>query len=49
MESLAEKKWNTLKGERGLNRMAKTQSFLHQRGFEPALMQSFLKQLHKGK
>lgn len=49
MESLAEKKWNTLKGERGLSRMAKTQSFLHQRGFEPALMQSFLQQLHKGK
>jgi regulatory protein len=44
---LATKKWNTLKGERGLSRMAKTQSFLHQRGFEPALIQPILQKLYK--
>jgi len=49
MESLATKKWNSLKGERGLARMAKTQAFLYQRGFETALMQSFLQKLYKGK
>ena len=49
MESLATKKWNSLKGERGLGRMAKTQAFLYQRGFETALMQSFLQKLYKGK
>jgi len=49
MESLASKKWNSLKGERGLSRMAKTQAFLYQRGFETALMQSFLQKLNKGK
>jgi regulatory protein len=27
METLATKKWNSLKGERGISRMAKTQSF----------------------
>jgi regulatory protein len=37
LQQLATKKWNSLKGERGLSRMAKTQAFLHQRGFEPIL------------
>lgn len=44
---LATKKWNSLKGERGLSRMAKTQAFLHQRGFEPALIQPILQKLYK--
>ena len=46
---LANKKWNSLKGERNLNRMAKTQAFLYQRGFETALIQPILQQLNKGK
>jgi regulatory protein len=33
LKQLATKKWNSLKGERGLSRMAKTYAFLHQRGF----------------
>lgn len=45
--ALATKKWNSLKGERGLSRMAKTQAFLHQRGFEPALIQPILQKLYK--
>lgn len=48
LKQLAEKKWNSLKGERGLSRMAKTQSFLHQRGFEPALFQPIVQALYKG-
>lgn len=47
LETLAIKKWNSLKGERGLSRMAKTQAFLHQRGFEPTLIQPILQALHK--
>ena len=47
LESLATKKWNTLKGERGLSRMAKTQAFLYQRGFEPQLIQPILQKLNK--
>ena len=47
LEDLAEKKWKTLKGERGLARMAKTQAFLHQRGFEPALIQPIIQKLNK--
>ena len=47
LRDLATKKWNTLKGERGLSRMAKTQAFLHQRGFEPALIQPILQGLYK--
>ena len=46
---LAKKKWNSLKGERGLSRMAKTQAFLYQRGFESALIQPILQQLNKAK
>ncbi len=37
-----------LTGERGLGRMAKTQAFLYQRGFESALIQPILQQLNKG-
>jgi len=44
---LATKKWASLKGERGLSRMAKTHAFLHQRGFEPALIQPILQKLKK--
>jgi regulatory protein len=44
---LANKKWISLKGERGLSRMAKTHAFLHQRGFEPALIQPILQKLYK--
>lgn len=46
---LAKKKWNSLQGDRGLSRMAKTQAFLYQRGFESALIQPILQQLNKGK
>jgi regulatory protein len=45
--NLATKKWATLKGERGLSRMAKTMAFLHQRGFEPALIQPILQKFNK--
>ncbi|MEY3539188.1 MAG: hypothetical protein RL188_605 [Bacteroidota bacterium] len=47
LEALAAKKWNSLKGERGLSRMAKTQAFLHQRGFEPLLYQPIVQSLYK--
>jgi regulatory protein len=47
LEQLATKKWNSLKGERGLSRMAKTYAFLHQRGFEPILYQPIVQQLYK--
>ncbi len=47
LQSLATKKWNSLKGERGLGRMAKTQAFLHQRGFEPVLYQPIVQNLFK--
>ncbi len=48
LQGLASKKWNSLKGERGLSRMAKTQAFLHQRGFEPLLYQPIVQALYKG-
>lgn len=47
LQALATKKWNSLKGERGLSRMAKTQAFLHQRGFEPILYQPIVLALYK--
>ena len=47
LESLATKKWNSLKGERGLSKMAKTQAFLYQRGFEPQLIRPVLQKLNK--
>ncbi len=47
LERLATKKWNSLKGERGLSRMAKTYAFLHQRGFEPILYQPIVQKLYK--
>ena len=47
LEQLAAKKWNSLKGERGLSRMAKTYAFLHQRGFEPLLYQPIVQKLYK--
>jgi regulatory protein len=47
LELLATKKWNSLKGERGLSRMAKTYAFLHQRGFEPILYQPVVQKLYK--
>jgi regulatory protein len=47
LQQLATKKWNSLKGERGLSRMAKTQAFLHQRGFEPILYQPVVQALYK--
>ena len=48
LKMLAQKKWASLKGERGLSRMAKTQAFLHQRGFEPALIHPIVHELNKG-
>jgi regulatory protein len=45
--NLATKKWNSLKGERGMSRMAKTNSFLNQRGFESALIMPILQALNK--
>jgi regulatory protein len=47
LEQLATKKWNSLKGERGLSRMAKTYAFLQQRGFESILYQPIVQQLYK--
>lgn len=47
LETLATKKWNSLKGERGLSRMAKTQAFLRQKGFEPLLYQPIVQSLYK--
>jgi len=47
LEQLATKKWNSLKGERGLSRMAKTYAFLQQRGFEPFLYQPIVQKLYK--
>jgi regulatory protein len=47
LQQLASKKWNSLKGERGLSRMAKTYAFLHQRGFEPILYQPIVQKLYK--
>jgi regulatory protein len=47
LEQLATKKWNSLKGERGLSRMAKTYAFLQQRGFEPLLYQPVVQKLYK--
>ena len=47
LEQLAAKKWNSLKGERGLSRMAKTYAFLHQRGFEPILYQPIVQKFYK--
>ena len=47
LQALATKKWNSLKGERGLSRMAKTRAFLHQRGFEPILYQPIVQALYK--
>ena len=47
LQQLATKKWNSLKGERGLSRMAKTYAFLHQRGFEPVLYQPIVQKLYK--
>jgi regulatory protein len=45
--TLATKKWNSLKGERGMSRMAKTNSFLNQRGFESSLIMPILQALNK--
>lgn len=45
--TLATKKWNSLKGERGMNRMVKTNAFLNQRGFESALIMPILQVLNK--
>ena len=47
LQQLASKKWNSLKDERGLSRMAKTYGFLHQRGFEPILYQPVMQKLYK--
>ena len=47
LQQLASKKWNSLKGERGLSRMAKTYAFLHQRGFEPIMYQPIVQKLYK--
>ena len=45
--TLATKKWNSLKGEKGMSRMVKTNSFLNQRGFESTLIQPILQALNK--
>ena len=47
LKQLATKKWNSLKGERGLSRLAKTYAFLNQRGFEPILYQPIVQALYK--
>ena len=47
LNELANKKWNSLKRETILSRKAKTYAFLHQRGFEPALIQAVIQKLSK--
>jgi regulatory protein len=45
LNKLAAKKWNSLKAEQYLNRMAKTTSYLLQKGFEQILISNAIKQL----
>jgi regulatory protein len=45
LESLAAKKWVSLKGEQHLSRHAKTQSYLMQKGYEPNLVQKVIAEL----
>lgn len=47
LADLAAKKWNTLKRESLPSRKAKTFAFLHQRGFEPELIQPVVQKLNK--
>jgi regulatory protein len=47
LNELATKKWNSLKRDTLLSRKAKTYAFLHQRGFEPALIQPIIQKLSK--
>ncbi|MBC7721005.1 MAG: RecX family transcriptional regulator [Pedobacter sp.] len=45
LETLATKKWTSLKGEQYLNRQAKTTSYLLQKGFEQNLISKVINQL----
>jgi regulatory protein len=45
LESLAAKKWLSLKGEQHSSRHAKTQSYLMQKGYEPNLVQKVIAEL----
>ncbi|MBA4196848.1 MAG: RecX family transcriptional regulator [Chitinophaga sp.] len=45
LKSLAEKKWNSLKAEQYLNRIAKTTHYLLQKGFEQGLISNAIKEL----
>ncbi len=45
LEKLAFKKWNSLTGQPSLARQAKTQAFLLQKGFEPALISEAIKKI----
>ena len=44
-EKLVKAKWNSLKKDQYIHRVVKTKSFLQQRGFEPALVQSIIQQI----
>jgi len=45
LEKLCQKKWDELAGERKLQRLAKTRSYLLQKGFEPNLISEATKQV----
>lgn len=45
LRSLAESKWQQLKGEHYLTKQAKAMSYLLQKGYEPALVQQAIKQI----
>jgi regulatory protein len=45
LQRLAEKKWDTLKGEQYLSREGKTRNYLLQKGYEPALIQKAMANL----
>ena len=47
LHSLAEKKWNSLKGEQYVVRQKKTMDYLLQKGYEPELASGTLKDLKK--
>lgn len=48
LDRLAEKKWDSLKGEQYLIRQKKTQDYLMQKGYEPVLISEAIKGLREG-
>lgn len=49
LQSLATKKWESLKGEQYLNRRAKTTAYLLQKGFEQHLIAAAIEEIREGK